>query len=505
VLVLQSDQHNYRFLGHHDDERGAPVHTPAFDDLAASAAVFEEAYCPVPQCTPSRLCTLSSRRQPRCGAWDNEMVLFPEYPSLPAAFSDAGYETGLIGKMHLGGDRQFVGFDKRPYGDLTGKAGHQNDPPVPHRSANEHGYRGSGVTEIPESLLQETNVVRETLTFLREQRHADPDQPWLAWASFSRPHTPFTAPRRHFERYWPDDVPEPPVGWDDGDFADHPYSQWLYDGPLDEDDARMARAAYYACVDYLDEVIGELMALLDREGFLENTIVVYCSDHGDHAGEHGIWHKGDWPEGSTHVPLYVQLPEHRDGTLDANHISTPVSLVDLFPTLTGLTGLDAPDDIDGEDLSAAIESGTDPDRGPVVSDRLVGGHQWRMVRDGRYKYVHFRDFPSVLYDLAADPFETENLAPDATGEDAAALDRLRSFVEDTIDYAALDEQRERDLARAEEFELSIPKYSGEDRRPNLYHMPDGRLVGADTPLYKPDLYTDDPAAVFSDWPETEPE
>jgi choline-sulfatase len=505
VLVLTSDQHNYRFLGHVEASNGGePVRTPTLDALAASGTTFDSAYCPVPVCAPSRISTLTGREPRRCGAWTNGSVLRPGLATLPGVFADAGYRTCLVGKMHFGGSRQYCGFQRRPFGDLTGKAGHQH-PPFPGSDGFRRGLRDAGVPGIPESLLQEYTVHRETVSFLREHRHRNPDQPWFCCASFSRPHSPFTAPRRHYERYL-GDTPLPDVGRE-GDTADHPFTVRSYEGQqstyevdLDEEALRFARAGYFACVDFLDEVVGDLLTDLEADGFLDDTVVVYLSDHGEFAGEHGLWFKSHWGEDASRVPLVVETPAQRRGGADAHTVETPVSLVDLFPTLCGLADVPVPGGLDGADLSSAARTGAEPDRGPVTSDNFVRmdeGLAYRMVRDGRYKYVGFADAPELLFDLAADPRELTNLAADPAGEDAAALDRLRGYVEETIDFDTLDERRERDREVADRHELDAPEGT---QRTNAYLFPDGRVVDAQTPIYEPSVLSEDPAATFDDFP-----
>jgi len=514
VLFLMSDEHNPRFRGGRDrtDGRGGePVATPALDDLAAAGTAFTDAYCPMPLCAPSRQCMLTGKEQHHAGAWGNASVLTGEQTTLPEVFSTAGYETCLVGKMHFNGTRQFNGYDYRPYGDLTGhgiqQPGHQPDPVhyddldvQPRRQAIDIGTRipGAGVTQIPESLLQEQVVARETVSWLREHR-ARSDDPWFLTASFSRPHFPLTAPRRHVEQYPPGDVPEPPVG-DEGDPADHPHVESRRERyrleEFDDEQLRQARAAYFACVSFLDEVLGELLGTLEAEGFLEETIVVYVSDHGDMAGEHGLWWKGTFFEGSAGIPMLIQTPAQRRGDAPGRRVETPVNLVDTFPTLCGLTGVDAPGDLDGVDLAESVRTGTEPDRGPVFTDSLGGGdHSFRMVRDGRWKYVGFRDAPELFFDLETDPHETRNLAPDAEGAAAEALDRLRGLVGDTVDFQAAVRQREAASEAAADYELGIPPGTG-----NAYVMPDGRLIDAASPLYRPDELADDVSLVFEDWP-----
>lgn len=506
VLFLLSDEHTFRGFSHLGDTRGEPVQTPTFDALAANATVFDQAYCSMPLCTPSRLCLLSGRTARNAGAWSNRSHLRPELSTIPETLGKVGYETCLVGKMHLGGNRQFGGFDHRPYGDLTGGTGHQWDPPTPGGEGGRSPRRrtlDAGVTGIPESLLQERTVVQETIAFLREHRHASPDQPWFLTASFSRPHFPLTAPERYLDRYWPDGVPEPKVG-DEGDTTNHPMTQGARKGfrcdAVDSEERKRARAAYFACIDFLDEIIGDLLATLDREGLLENTIVIYASDHGELAGEHGLWWKHTWHEASVRVPWIIQLPEHRTGALEPDRIEMPVSLADLYPTICGLTESAVPDDLDGVDLTAAVRDGEEPDRGSVLCDNLVprwgAGSEFRMVRDGRYKYVGFRDAPELLFDLEEDPLEQQNLAPDPDERDGAALDRLRSVVEETMDFEAAERERLSDEQElAEEYRLGAPEGTG-----NAYQFPDGRVVEADTPLYRPSVLIEEPEVIFDDYP-----
>ena len=509
VLVLMSDEYNPRFLQHRP--AGEPVTTPQLSEIAEQGVDFQNAYCPYPICAPSRKCMLTGQTALDCGAAGNNIVYGPDEETLVARIRDAGFETCLVGKMHFNGQRQFNGYQHRPYGDLTGhgiqQPSHQPDPihyddldVQPRRQAIERGTRipSAGVTQIPESLLQEQVVARESIAWLREHRAAT-DDPWLLTASFSRPHFPLTAPRRHIERYWDLAADEPTDRLTESAIppdaaVDHAWvraQQARYD-QFGDDELAKARACYFACVDFLDEVIGEFLATLAAEGFLENTIVVYVSDHGDMAGEHGLWWKGTFHEGSAGIPMHVQLPEHRNGTLEPATIHTPVSLIDLFPTLCGQLGVPTPDSIDGVDLSEAIETGEEPDRDPVICDNLG---TYRMVRDEKYKYVQFSDHPELLFDLEADPEESQNLATDATGPTAAALERLRPIVDEALDPSRIEAEREAANEAAERHALGIPPGTG-----NAYVMPDGRLVDAGTPLYKPDVLADAPSRVFADWP-----
>ncbi|MCB9155957.1 MAG: sulfatase-like hydrolase/transferase [Caldilineaceae bacterium] len=510
ILLLFSDEHSFRFMGHRPAAAGGePVHTPNFDRLAAQSTVFNNAYCQMPLCTPSRICLLAGREVLHCGAWDNRTVFPPDVPSMPGVLAAAGYTTCLVGKMHFGGNRQFNGFQHRPYGDLTGNAGHQQDPLfAADGSSTPSRTRDAGVTEIPESKLQENVVAAETLAFLREHRHARPDTPWFLCASFSRPHFPLTAPRRFIDMYDPDSVTEPKVPAA-GDAYDHPMSVGMREGfqvaRIDHNEMMRARAAYFACVSHLDEIIGDLLLRLEHAGLLENTIIVYTTDHGEMAGEHGVWWKNGWYEACTHIPMLISTPAQRRGQQAARSVDTPVALIDLFPTFCGAAGVKPPAGLDGADLSPVILGDERaPDR-PIFIDNLIPrwgeGTEFRAIRWRDYKYVAFRQAPPLLFNLANDPDEQVNLAAankrgDLNEEDKAALAHLQSVASDSLNFEEAAQTRQRSSAELQDAHPSIAVGT----LGNQYHMPNGTIVEADDTLYRPDVVTDDPASLFADWP-----
>jgi choline-sulfatase len=517
ILFLLSDEHGFRYMGHvPHEEGGEPVDTPTLDHLAAQGVVFTDAYCQMPLCTPSRMCLLTGLQVRRCGAWNNESVLRPELDTLPRALVRAGYETCLVGKMHLGGSVQFAGFQHRPYGDLTGHTGHQWEPiDSPARRGMRARTELSGVSGVPESLLQEQVVARETLAWLREHRHRHPERPWFTCASFSRPHFPLTAPRRWIDRYWPDGVTEPrvPAG---GDAYDHPMSAGMRRGfrtdEIGPEETMRARGAYMACVSYLDEVLGDLLLQLEAVGLLDNTIVVYTTDHGEMGGEHGTWWKNGWYEACTRVPLILSLPEQRAGAQPARRCRTPVALVDLFPTLCTLAGAPVPAGLDGADLSGVVRGVAEAPERPICCDvlrpRWGAGTEFRSIRWRRWKYVVFRDAPPLFFDLQADPGEQCNLLQRGVeGEAVDALAVLERVARTSIDFeGAAHERTVRDGDLSEVYAQQVPPSTG-----NLYLMPDaeglprGRLVNADDVLYAPTMIADPPQRAFVDWPYGEAE
>ena len=287
ILFLLSDQHAADVAGYAGD---LVVRTQNLDALAARSVQLTSAVCASPVCTPSRISILTGKEPHHANAWEGHWPVFPEHVTWPGHFAAHGYRTCLVGKMHVGGKDQMFGFQHRPYGDLRHGVSHQPEP-IDLFPGYDH-VESAGVTEIPESLLQDVVVTRETLSFVLEHADREPDTPWFVCASYSRPHPPLTAPGRYLRRYR-DRVPAAPTA----EQTSEPYARrcWEAEGAagLDEAQEKLGREAYYGCVDFLDDCIGELLDGLNKAGMLENTVVIYTSDHGEMAANHGLWGKVD--------------------------------------------------------------------------------------------------------------------------------------------------------------------------------------------------------------------
>jgi len=410
--------------------------------------------------------------------------------------------------MHIGGSAQYAGFGDRPYGDFGGPCSHQWDPlshPEGGRGGSEIRSRtvDAGVSEIPEGLLQENVVAREAVSWIREHRHANPETPWLCYTSFSRPHFPLTAPKRFFDRYYPEGVTPPRVG-PTGDSADHPMTAGAVKGfrteEVGDEEGLKARAAYFAAVDFLDEILGDFLALLDRDGSLDNTVIVYTADHGEMCGEHGLWWKNTWHEASSHVPMIISTPEHRRGDIDASLVTVPVSLADCFPTLCGLAGVSVPEGLDGVDLSPAVRGSACKaltDRPGVIAESLAGrwgeGTEFRMLRSERYKYIAFRGCDDLAFDMESDPDEQVNLLKDPNPEISAELTRMRKTIHDDFSFETAPAEMER---RSTELIERYPR-KVTPKTPNQIWLGNGKLVEADAPLYDPTVLSEDASSDFT--------
>ena len=311
-------------------------------------------------------------------------MLTPEHETIPGWLAKHGYTTAKVGKMHVGGGDGTHGYQHRPFGDLIDCRfpTHQPDPPETADGRwNDHSlgrFPFAGPTEIPESLLMDHVTTTESLAWLLEFADTNPDSPWFFCASYSRPHFPLTAPRRYIRKYLDSELQPPPLP--EGYPEDlHLHDRFIVDDfsllKFSPEENRRAVASYYACVDYVDDRIGELLEGLRRSGCLENTYFVYASDHGDLAGEHGLWWKRTYYEASARIPLLVS-----GSGIDPNGSeSTPVELVDLFPTFCDWAGVETPEGLDGETLIPLLEgqpAGRCANRGPsgaAYPGRNVGG------------------------------------------------------------------------------------------------------------------------------------
>ncbi len=507
ILFLLSDEHSYRFLSAlGDSPEGEPAYTPNLDRLIREGTHYRQAYCQMPLCTPSRLCMLTGMEVQKAWAWSNCSILPPDLPTLPGTLTEAGYETCLVGKMHLGGSRQFGGFQHRPYGDLTGRTGHQlQETPEGYSGSNmQWRIENTGELAFPESVLQEQVVAQETISWIRDFRSQNKAKPWFLCASFSRPHFPLTAPKRWLDFYRERGITPPripPVG----DTYDHPMCRGMREGfeveNLSKTDTERMRLGYFACVSFLDEIIGDLLCRLEYTGDLENTIIVYASDHGEMAGEHGSWWKHSFHESSVRIPMVISTPEQRAGVLPPQEVQTPVQLIDLYPTLCRLAGARYPENLDGRDLSDSLNKQVEPGLYPVVSDNLVPrwgkGSEFRAVRLGNYKYVRFRDGSEFFFDLEKDPHEQQDLIRRELNEAAAQqLNFLRQFVESTIDFDQAETLR---LVTTrwldEQYSLNGLKTQG-----NLYRFKDGRIVNGEDVVYNPIVVADNLTGILGeDW------
>ena len=406
VVIIQADQ----FAPQASELHGGPAKVPALEALAARGALFNNAYCNYPLCAPSRFSMLSGQMPFAIGAYDNAAEFASSTPTFLHHLRLAGYHTCLSGKMHFIGADQLHGFEQRLTTDIypadfawlpDWETQAQNWAPI--RDSVERG----GVTAYNMQLAFDEDATFQAVRKIYEYARS-PEQPFCMFVSLTHPHHPFLAPPEYWDMYDGDALPSPTVERLPDEAID-PHSARVRrvigvdETDVTEDQRRRARHAYFAAISYFDDKVAELVGALEAAQLLDDTAIVVISDHGEMLGERGLWAKDCFYEWSMRIPMIIAPP----GSAPSTQVDAPVSLLDLFPTVLDLAGVDH-DGTEGESLlsgggirDVVAEYAAEAAVAPAV-----------MIRRGQYKYVHCDADPPLMFDLDADPNELTNIADD---------------------------------------------------------------------------------------------
>ncbi|BAU71714.1 choline-sulfatase [Metapseudomonas furukawaii] len=423
----------------------SPLKVPNLARLAAEGVVFESAYCNSPLCAPSRFTLVSGQLPSKIGAYDNAADFPADVPTYAHYLRRLGYRTALSGKMHFCGPDQLHGYEERLTSDIYpadyGWAVNWDEPDVrPSWYHNMSSVLQAGPSVRTNQLDFDEEVVFKARQYLYDHVRQSADQPFCLTVSLTHPHDPYTIPEEYWSRHDEAEIPLPRVRF--ADTEQDPHSQRLlkvidlWGKPLPEAKVRDARRAYFGACSYVDDQVGALLKTLADCGLAEDTIVVFSGDHGDMLGERGLWYKMHWFEMAARVPLLVHAPSR----FAAARVRASVSTVDLLPTLVELAGgtLDARLPLDGRSLLPHLEGREGHDE--VLGEYMAEGttSPLMMIRRGPWKFIYSEEDPCLLFDLANDPQELENLAGSA---DHQAL--LAAFLEEARarwDVAAIAEE-----------------------------------------------------------------
>ncbi len=447
VLLICSDQHARAVAGCYGHPQ---VQTPHLDALAARGTRFSNAYTPSPICVSARACLATGLYAHQLGEWDNAAPYTgAEAPSWGHALTAAGVAVTTIGKLHYRSLADDTGFPdqrlamhvKGGSGNLYGLLREQMPPLTTFRPQIENASAG-----VSDYARYDTAVADEAVRWLGGEA---PEQPWALMVSFANPHPPFVAPPEYMALYPPESVALPD-DWQSEDWPHHPAVDWLrrqqqIDTPFDEATIRRAIATYYGMVTFTDAQIGRVLAALDEAGLADETTIVYTSDHGEMLGEHGLWFKCCMYEASVGIPLIIAGPGVPSGAV----CDTAVSLVDVAPTLLDALGVsgDALDPRHAGQSLLGIAS-TPTHMRPIFSEfhGALSHSGMTMLREGRWKYVHYAGDAAQLFDLEADPHERHDVfaEPDYAAVAASLHARLLTIADpDALDRQAKADQRRR--------------------------------------------------------------
>jgi iduronate 2-sulfatase len=458
VLFLVSDDLN-NMLGCYGDPLAK---TPHLDRLAARGVRFERAYCAFPLCGPSRNAMLTGLYPNSTGILANQQIFrqtIPSQVSLPQAFRQAGYFAARIGKLYHYNVPKSIGTnghdDPGSWEMELNPAGVDRLEEEPHIVTLTPGQFGGTLSwyASPKGDQHHTDgMMAEDAEWVLERCAKRRDRPFFLAVGFFRPHTPYVSPQAYFDLYPEKEMPVvqgvkedradiPPAG-----LGSHKKEQ----EQLTDDLRRQCRQAYYASISFMDAQVGRVVAALDRLGLSENTIIVFTSDHGYHMGEHGLWQKMSLFEESARVPLLIVAPGVAAKGAAAK---SPISHIDLYPTLAELCGITPPSNVQGESLVPMLKDPSVTGRGWALTQVSRGGGPLRAavttnvssegrrffgysLRTPRWRYTEWDEGEQgrELYDHDADPRELTNLAhsPDHAQTVAELSQKVRAAAKTTF-------------------------------------------------------------------------
>ncbi len=424
ILLITTDQQRYDTLACNGS---LVVRTPVLDGLAREGVRFEHAYVNNPVCIPSRACIQTGRYTHQHGVryMESKVDTTPGLPFWEETFMErlqvAGYRTGAAGKIHMFPPR---GFDYQklthgqgarwdvPYGSPLGPAqlgdeyAHWLEQQNPGAYARIYEQRRSdeykrNLGAVTSAVAFEESVdywaAENAIEFIRESG----ERPFFLWYGLCNPHTPVDAPGKYASLYDPGEIPLTEK------YRNRPNPD---EGPS-ERVVRRWIAHYYGLCTMVDDLVGRVIEELKKRNLIENTLVLFTSDHGEMMGDLGRFGKGNFLEEIIRVPLIVRPPAGDERVAEIDRL---VELIDLAPTVLDYAGLPVPEAVQGESLRPLVqtgEGGKDAVLGEfTANDRSLHG---KCLRTERYKYVHWTGGrPAELYDLREDPGEWSNLAGD---------------------------------------------------------------------------------------------
>ena len=396
ILYVNTDQWRASAMGYMGDPN---VKTPNIDKFAKESLHFKNAVSVIPVCTPHRAALMTGRYPTSTGMFLNDAHLPEEELCMAEIFKPAGYTTGFIGKWHLDGRgrRAYIPPERRQGWEYW--KGAECD----HNYLKSHYYTGES-SEIQywpgyDAYAQTADAQQ----YLKD--HAKGDKPFVLMLAFGTPHFPHhTAPEEYKKMYPVESIKLPP---------NVPQEM--------QEKAKKEAQGYYAHCTALDKCLGDLLETLKETGLDSKTIVVFSSDHGEALGSHGVpatQKQVAWSE-AAQVPFLIRVPG-----VKAREVATPISTPDVLPTLLGLTKVEVPKSVEGEDLSASIKEGKDIDRvalymsvwpfAMVAKDKI---QEYRAILTQRYTYVRSQAGPLLMYDNQVDKYQMDNLVGKAGAEE----------------------------------------------------------------------------------------
>lgn len=461
ILLIISDQHKLDQTGAYGSKTAI---TPNIDELARVGVTFTNAYTPAPVCAPARAALLTGMYP-----YANQAIYHKAPLQLPGGkvknigsgyMRETGYKEGIItlaealnakgyataapGKMHVHGElqkgvdedhaegndmgfkevsvRYYTHFPGGHYEDIVGTDTYQRYRQFKKYSkVYEGGSEHLNVEYVPTLVKEEEDnfdmvVARKAVEFIKKS--APENAPFFMHVGFEKPHPPFTTTKKYLDMHKPANYQLPETYDDWYSKGRYPWvPNWIHTSiPKNIEEAQNSMAAYNACVTEMDDMVGRVIKALKETNQYDNTIIIYTTDHGDHLFEHGLRGKHCMYEEAVNIPLIISYPKlFKQGV----KINSLVSLIDIYPTMCELAGIEIPKTVQGKSLVGALTHEEELKNRVVYSEFRGGDYQLlpgatnvpsRMLRTGDFKFVYTHGIVHQLYNLKDDPNELENLA-----------------------------------------------------------------------------------------------
>jgi choline-sulfatase len=455
LIIFLSDNHARSMLG----AAGHPtVQTPNLDRIASAGARFTNAYCASPLCCPSRASIATGRYPHETGYWDNSLAYDGIVPTWQQRVRDSGHHVASIGKLHYRSGDVDNGFSEEiiPLHIVDGKGAliallRATPEGMPPRKGHKKIYEQSGIGQADYQIYDQ-EITNHAIEWLEKHGTAH-DKPWILLVSYASPHPPFTVPERFWNLYPLDKVPMP-VQWRKADQPQHPavqYLSWMnsFDDEFEEDFIRRVVAGYCGLISVVDEQVGTVLKAAESLSLMDDTRLIYTSDHGEAAGHHGIMGKANHYEHALGIPLLVSGADVPPSKV-VDQIS---SQVDLFPTIAEAVGVPLKDEdqtLPGISLWPAI-TGESEERPAFAEHHAMGARNAGFAyRRGHHKLIYHVGMPRQLFDLQADPMEERDLLLEDNEHPIA--DQLEAELSAIVDPVDIDRKAKTDqIAHMEKF------------------------------------------------------
>ncbi len=451
ILIFMVDQLNGTLF---PDGPADWLHTPNLKNLAQKSTRFSRTYTASPLCAPGRASFMAGQLPSRTCVYDNAAEFTSAIPTYAHHLRRAGYHTCLSGKMHFVGPDQLHGFEQRLTTDIyPADFGWTPDYRKPGERIdwwyhNMSSVTGAGIAEISNQLEYDDEVAYHATRKVYDLARSKDDRPWCLTVSFTHPHDPYIARRKYWDLYADCDHLLPQVqnlGYENQDA----HSKRIFDAndwrsyDISEQNIKDSRRAYFANISYLDDKIGEVMEALRNTDQEQDTIIVFTSDHGDMIGERGLWFKMTFFEGSSRVPLMICAP-----AMQAGLVESPVSTMDITPTLADLANVDLSEVLPWTDGESILDLANGKPRTSAVLMEYAAEASYAplagVVKD-EWKYIQCELDPPQLFNLSDDPNELRNLADDPSTQDK--LNELKQIADQRWDMHEFDSQVRESQAR----------------------------------------------------------